>query len=367
MHQFDLKTPILFLVFNRPSTTKIVFETIRNARPSKLYVVADGPRNNIPGELEKCQEVRSIVTDIDWDCELKTLFRDENLGCGKGVSAGITWFFQNEPEGIILEDDCYPHPTFFRYCSELLEHYRDDNRVMEISGNNLRPEGYQETEYSYSFSNFNGIWGWASWRRAWDLYDFEMKEYKNVRQRRALDTKYTSIYERDYFTWVFERTYLFPHITWDYQWEFVKRINSALTIVPKKNLVINLGFGADATSTTSSDGPAANLKSEAFDFPLIHPPYVLADVEGDNRAFRMYMTTVKSRLISHIKALLPQKVREQLFKKSMIRFIKSQTSDPDQVRQLREKSPSKLFFFSHLALTLNALEFELEFIFLMLI
>lgn len=367
MHQSELKTPVLFLVFNRPSTTKIVFEAIRSARPSKLYVVADGPRRDKPGELEKCQEVRSIVSDIDWDCELKTLFRDENFGCGRGVSAGITWFFQNEPEGIILEDDCYPHPTFFRYCSELLEWYRDDNRVMEISGNNLRPEEFQSTDYSYSFSNFNGIWGWASWRRAWNFYDFEMKEYKRVKQRNILDRKYTSIYERDYFNWVFERTYLFPNITWDYQWEFVKRINSALTIVPKKNLVINLGFGADATNTTSSDGPAANLKSSAVDFPLIHPPYVMADVAGDNRAFRLYMTTMKSRIISHIKAILPRTVREKIFRSSMIRFIKSQTSDPEQIKRLKEKSPSKLFFFSQIAISLNALEFELECIFLMLI
>src|SRR5688572_8997809 len=247
MENPTLKTPILFVVFSRPSTTKVVFETIRQAKPAKLYIAADGPRKNKPGEAEKCAEVRSIVMDIDWECEVKTLFRDENLGCGKGVSSAITWFFENEPEGIILEDDVVPNQSFFSYCSELLERYRHDTRIMEISGNSLRSEKFCQGEHSYAFSDHNGIWGWASWRRAWNLYDYEMKDYKRIKEGGFLRNKFASIYEEHYFNWVFERTYLFPHITWDYQWEFVKRINSGLTIVPKKNMIINIGFGADAT------------------------------------------------------------------------------------------------------------------------
>jgi hypothetical protein len=364
MYPANLQTPILFLVFNRPSTTKIVFEAIRKARPSKLYVAADGPRYDKAGEADKCEEVRAIVQNIDWECELKTLFRNENFGCGKGVSNGITWFFENEPEGIILEDDCLPHPTFFQYCSELLEKYRHDSRVMEISGNNLRPEDYGADDYSYSFSNFNGIWGWASWRRAWNLYDFEMKEYKHVQRMKLL--VYNSIFEKDYFNWVFERTFLFPHITWDYQWEFVKRINSGLTIVPQKNLVVNLGFGEGATSTVGT-GPGSDLKSHALNFPLNHPPVMMADVKGDSLAFKFYMTTFSSRIKSYVKSLMPAGLRKKLFISSMAQFIKSQSSIPEVVAKLKEKSALNLFFFTNIAATLTELEMELELFFLVLI
>lgn len=333
MSPSKLTTPILFLVFNRPATTQIVFDVIRKARPARLYVVADGPRKNKPGEIEKCDRVRSIATNIDWDCDLKTLLRDENLGCGKSVSAGITWFFENEPEGIILEDDCVPNASFFPYCTELLERYRHDRRVMEISGNNIRPEKFNQSEYSYSFSAHNGIWGWASWRRAFDLYDYEMKQYKKIKTQKYFTQNFNSIFEKDYFNWVFERTYLFPDITWDYQWEFAKRINSGLTIVPQKNLVVNIGFGMDATSTTSSTTPASTLKSELLTFPLRHPPYVIVDKEADKHAFITHMTSNSSRIKSHLKNILPAGVRDQIFKRSMLRFIASQVNSEEAMRQ----------------------------------
>lgn len=365
MYPSNLQTPILFLVFNRPSTTKIVFEAIRQTRPSKLYIVADGPRYDKPGELDKCEEVRTIVKNIDWECDLKTLFREENYGCGKGVSNGITWFFDNEPEGIILEDDCLPHPTFFQYCSQLLEKYRDDTRVMEISGNNIRPADYSADEYSFSFSNFNGIWGWASWRRAWNLYDYKMKEYKHVQRMKVL--RFNTIFERDYFNYVFERTFLFPHITWDYQWEFAKRINSGLTIVPRKNLVINIGFGEGATHTTTVTAPGSNLKSHAMDFPLVHPPVMMADVKGDSLAFKLYMTSLKSRFKSYLKSWMPEVVRKKLFKKAIERFIQSQSSNPEVVSKLKEKAAINLFVLTAFAAAISKLEMELELFFLVLI
>lgn len=365
MYPSNLQTPVLFLVFSRPSTTKIVFESIRQARPAKLYVVADGPRDHKPGEREKCEEVRTIIKNIDWECELKTLFREENYGCGKGVSNGITWFFENEPEGIILEDDCLPHPTFFQYCADLLAKYRTDTRVMEISGNSLLPPDYSNDNYSYSFSNFNGIWGWASWRRAWNLYDYEMKEYKHVQRMKVLEFK--TIFEKDYFNWVFERTFLFPHITWDYQWEFVKRINSGLTIIPKKNLVINLGFGEDATSTTGTDAPGSDLKSHPMSFPLVHPPVMMADVKGDSLAFRYYMTTFSSRLKSYLKSWMPETLRKKIFERSMATFIQSQSSIPEVVRKMKEKSAMNLFFLTSFATTLGELKMEIEIFFLVLI
>jgi hypothetical protein len=318
-----LTTPVLFLVFNRPSTTQIVFESIRKAKPSKLYIAADGPRKDKPEELEKCERVRKIVSNVDWQCEVKTLFRDENYGCGRGVSHAITWFFENEPEGIILEDDCVPDQTFFRYCSELLEFYRHDSRIMEVTGNNIYPEDFLQNEHSYSFSNHNGIWGWASWRRAWNLYDFEMKKYPALKKSGMLNQEFNSIFEQHYLDWVFERTFLFPEITWDYQWEFVKRINSGLTIIPQRNMVINIGFGADATSTTNVNCPSAALKAEPMHFPLKHPPFVIVDSQADTAAFKLHLTTSSSRVKSRVKSILPQFVQESIFKRAMTKLIRA--------------------------------------------
>lgn len=321
-------TPVLFLVFNRPSTTRRVFEAIRNAKPLKLYIAADGPRYHKKGEAEKCLEVRSIVLDVDWECEVHTLFRDENLGCGEGVSSAITWFFEHEPEGIILEDDCLPSSDFFPYCSELLERYRDDKRVMGISGTNLVPDHVRNDNYSYSFSNHNNIWGWATWRRAWSLYDYEMSQYKKVIRKGYLNASFTSPYEADYFLWVFERTFLIPSITWDYQWEFVRRINSGLTIMPKSNMISNLGFGEDATHTTDSGDPSSQLSLQELTFPLKHPEYVMVDANADRIAFINHHTNLKSRAKSIIKSWLPENIRTMLFKRSIERFVESYTPKP---------------------------------------
>ncbi len=168
--------PILFLTFNRPDTTARVFGAIRAAQPARLYIAADGPRPDRPGELERCAEVRRVATAVDWPCEVRTLFHDKNLGCRSAVSGAITWFFEHEEEGIILEDDCLPHPSFFHFCSELLQRYRNDHRVMCVTGNNFQPD-MRDWPYSYYFSIFNHCWGWASWRRSWKLYDTALDEF----------------------------------------------------------------------------------------------------------------------------------------------------------------------------------------------
>lgn len=322
-----LDTPILFLIFNRPHLTEQVFSAIREARPSRLYIAADGPRKNKPGELENCLAARSIAMNVDWECEVNTLFRDGNLGCGKGVSTAISWFFEHEEAGIILEDDCLPSPDFFPFCTQLLEHYRNDNRVMAIGGCNLVPESQRKSEYSYCFSNHNNIWGWATWRRAWDLYDYEMSDYQKVKRKRYLKKEsFSSDYEFDYFQWVFERTFLFPAITWDYQWEFVRRINSGLTIFPSKNLITNLGFGEDATHTTNPQDKSSNLKREQLSFPLQHPAFVLPDREADKLAFIEHYTNLITRVKSNLKSFLPDAFRDRLFKFSMDRFVEAHTA-----------------------------------------
>ena len=246
-----LKTAVLFLIFNRPDTTEQVFEAIRQAKPKQLFVAADGPRIDRPGEEEKCAQVRKIATQVDWDCEVKTLFRDENIGCRVAVSSAIDWFFENEEEGIILEDDCLPSQSFFWFCEELLERYRRDMRVMIVSGYN-KQEIWNPGKYDYFFSHFGGIWGWASWRRAWILYDGEMKDLEcfiennyfefllgkrlgNVRKKQMINVIRNDV------------------DTWAYQWGFTRHMNSGLACVPSKNLVENIGFGPEATHTTGKN------------------------------------------------------------------------------------------------------------------
>lgn len=242
-----LKTAVLFLVFNRPDTTKQVFETIRNAKPPRLYVAADGPRPDKPVEGVKCEQVRRIATQIDWHCKVKTLFRDKNLGCGKAVSNAIDWFFENEEEGIILEDDCLPSQSFFWFCEELLERYKDDKRIMIISGYN-KQETWKQDKYDYFFSYFGGIWGWASWRRSWNLYDRDMKDLDHFIENNyfefMLGKKLGNIRKKQMINFIRNDV-----DTWDYQWGFARHVNSGLACVPSKSLIKNIGFGPEATHT----------------------------------------------------------------------------------------------------------------------
>lgn len=182
-----LHTPVLFLVYKRPDTTRQVFEAIRQAKPPRLYIAADGPKKDLPEEAEKVKQVRDIVlSGVDWDCEVETLFRDENLGCKYGVSGGIDWFFENEEEGIILEDDTLPSQSFFWFCQELLERYKDDKRIMAISGDNFQ-NGIKRGACSYYFSRYNHIWGWASWRRAWGYYSVNMKLWPDIAKSSVIE------------------------------------------------------------------------------------------------------------------------------------------------------------------------------------
>jgi hypothetical protein len=267
-----MNTPVLFLVFNRPDTTRMVFEAIRNARPSRLYVAADGPRRNVPSDIDNCETTRTVATQVDWPSDLKTLFRTSNLGCKVGVATAIDWFFENEEEGIILEDDVVPVAGFFPYCEELLNRYRLDQRVSLISGHNLA--GTQQSPYSYVFSNYQHIWGWASWRRAWADYDMEMKEWPSWRDGGGLNR----ISARDppfnsYWRHVFDTTHRGAIDTWDYQWQFANWRLGRLAILPRASLIQNVGFRSDATHTKEPE-PAhlRALGSQELTFPLVHPP-----------------------------------------------------------------------------------------------
>lgn len=276
-----IETPVAFIIFKRPDTTEKVFEVIRQAKPPKLLVIADGPRKDKPGEAEKCAATRAIIDRVDWDCEVLKNYSEINLGCGKRVSSGLDWVFENVEEAIILEDDCLPHLSFFRFCEELLEQYRNDERIMSISALSV-PNRIRLTSDSYFFSRYQRSWGWATWRRAWKYFDFEMNMWSLVRDTNWLeDILENNNYAKDW-TKIFESVYE-KHINfWDYQWMFACWLQSGLSILPSVNLVTNIGFGVEATTTKNTDDIRANLRLESMSFPLQHPSFVIRDTQTDH-------------------------------------------------------------------------------------
>ncbi len=273
-------TPILFIIFNRIRTTPKAFECIRQMRPKHLYIAADGPRAEKPGEELICQQTRELVLRmIDWPCEVKTLFRDENWGCGKGVSDAISWFFNQVEEGIVLEDDCIPHPSFFEFCSVLLDRYRDNEKIMHIGGNNFQ-FGQTRGDGDYYYSFFSHNWGWASWKRAWEHFEYDVDNEKN-----KIRKIYKAAYKNNkplinFFDNRFIEVKSPQNHIWDIQWHFAIIKNKGISIVPNKNLVENIGFGTDGTHTLrEEDWNTLNVAQELQSFRK--PSMLLIDNEAD--------------------------------------------------------------------------------------
>ncbi len=257
---------VLFMTFNRIDTVPQVFEQIKAAKPPRLYLASDGPRDNKDGEKEAVESVRKWILDnIDWDCEVKTLFRDENLGCGRAVGGAITWFFENEKDGIILEDDCVPNQSFFRFCEELLDKYADDKRIWVVSG--MNPLVETDIKESYYFAKIAQCWGWATWADRWAKFDidynmekFGFENLKNFSPRLNVQMHMFSTMKR------LEKD---PYNTWDYQWVFAIAKENGLCINPAKNMVTNIGdFGAHAHG--SKNDPSLNHPTWELD-KIVHP------------------------------------------------------------------------------------------------
>jgi uncharacterized protein (DUF2132 family) len=296
-------SPVLFLTFNRLDTTKKVFEVIKQVKPPKLYLASDGARVNKSGEKEVVESVRNfLLNNIDWQCEVKTLFREHNLGCGKAVSSAINWFFENEEMGIILEDDCLPSISFFRFCDELLLRYKDDQRIMHISGDNFQ-DGISRGDGSYYFSQISHVWGWAAWRRAWKLYDFEMKSLNNFINYKIYKNVWKQNKVQKYWLKQFKNVSLGKIDTWDYQWNYCLIVNNGLSILPNINLVENIGFNSEATHTSNSKlkMPSAN----EIKFPLTHPQFFVPDLEADTYTFnKQYQQSLLSKIKGKLKNIL---------------------------------------------------------------
>lgn len=294
-----LKTAVLLLVFNRPDTTKQIFEAIKVVQPPRLYVAADGARIDRSGEAENVQSVReNIIAGIDWDCEVLTLFREENLGCKVSVSSAIDWFFENEEMGIILEDDCVPNQSFFWYCEELLDKYKDDTRIWHISGDNFQ-NGNIRGDGSYFFSNYIHIWGWATWRRAWNHYDVKMRTFPEFKNQQKIFSVSNNKKIQKVWLDILEIVYSGEIDTWDYQWVYTCFSNGALSIMPNQNLISNIGFGEEGTHTSDKANQLANLKLSELTFPLVEPTFILINKDADNYSAKKY--TLKQSLFVRVR------------------------------------------------------------------
>ncbi|TSD65877.1 nucleotide-diphospho-sugar transferase [Inquilinus sp. KBS0705] len=270
-------TPVLLLMFNRPDTTMLVFERIKNVQPKYLYIAADGPRKNNTKDAELCKQCREITTLINWDCELKTLFRDENLGCGKAVSESINWFFENVDEGIILEDDCLPNDSFFSYCETLLSKYREVAKVMMICGTSYQPKPLNSE--TYYFSKYAHVWGWATWKRAWQGYNLKLEGESELTIKDVINYNFSNTRERS--VWKYNLGIVIDGLdTWDYQLMYWIWKNNGLCIIPWKNMVSNIGFDDNATHTF--DAKSIQSKMAQYEITNItHPQKISCNKKAD--------------------------------------------------------------------------------------
>ncbi|EAY32006.1 hypothetical protein [Microscilla marina] len=306
-----LNTPVLLIIFKRLDTTRQVLEKIREVKPKQLFIAADGARPNVDAEARKCEETRNIINEIDWECDVQTLFQDKNLGCGLGPVTAITWFFEHVEQGIILEDDCLPDASFFHFCEELLNRYKHDTRMMHIAGTNHHM-GKKFGDASYYFSRINPCWGWATWRRAWKHFDYEMKLFPKFRDENKMYDVFHTPEVAEFKIKKFETGYQnIVKGVWDYQWQFAFLTQSGMAIMPNKNMVKNIGFDQDATHTFEVNSKyQENIHLEQLDFPLTHPEFTIIDHRADDNLYFEWYKAPPSSKMERLKAKIPAPLKK---------------------------------------------------------
>jgi hypothetical protein len=278
-HPFNV--PIAVIIFNRPDKTEKLLQIIRQVQPSQLFIIADGPRTDKPDDLERCKAARAIFETLDWNCQIFRNYANENLSCGLRPASGISWVFEHVEEAIILEDDCMPNLSFFQFCQELLEKYRNDPRVMHIAGSSYSIRDDQQS-YSYVFSRYILCWGWATWRRAWQHYDFDMKKWDDLRETNfLLDILNGDRHAIKNWQTIFQTVYENHHDCWDYQWKLACWLQGGLSIIPGTNLVTNIGDSG--THTTVDNQPYLFKPSHEIEFPLRHPIAMVQNTRVDQK------------------------------------------------------------------------------------
>jgi len=280
-----MQTPVALLIFNRPEITRRLVEEVIRAQPPKVLVFGDGPRADHPKDAELIAAAKRVIGQAPWECEVLTNYSDVNLGTKLRPATGLNWVFKMVEKAIFFEDDCLPHPSFFRFCNELLEKYEHDERVMMISGNNFM-RGRKLTADSYLFSHYAGIWGWATWRRAWRHYDVELRQWPALRETPFLHDVLSNEDEVAFWRQCFDRIVSGETQTWDHQWQFACWAQHALSIMPAVNLCTNVGFGPAAQHYKEFDPRLAAVSVEEMQFPLRHPPVMVRSREADDFVFR---------------------------------------------------------------------------------
>ncbi len=296
-------TPILFIVFNRPDVTQLVFDEIKKIKPAQLFISADAARDSVPHEKTYCDQVKHIVSQVDWPCEVQHKYNAQNLGCGKAVSSAITWFFEHVEQGIIIEDDCLPHPSFFSYCYDLLNYYKDNEKVMHIGGVNFQNE--KRGDADYYFSSVSHVWGWATWRRAWKLYSFNLDGFDKFKRNDVLSDYYRDSSLKHFVLENFELMKNHTIDTWDHQWTYTIYKNGGLSIIPNYNLISNIGFISNATHTFDENNKQANKPLQAVSLPLNHAKSIAINNAADEY---FYFNVVHIPRVGGIKALVKKTV-----------------------------------------------------------
>lgn len=314
MGKQELYTPVAFIIFNRPRCVRQSFAAIRRAKPKKLFIIADGPRDDHPEDVSLCKECRDIVKNIDWDCDVKRNYSDVNLGCGKRPATGISWVFDQVDRAMILEDDCVPSTSFFYFCQEMLEKYKDDDRIYSVSGMNFGLTS--DNEADYYFTHINNTWGWATWRRIWQQYDYEIKSFPQVKENNELLPLMMIQPFADYWYRCFDEVHSGRlKSAWDYQFLFMSFLHQGLHIYPQENMVTYMGFNDMATHCMNIDEnnlfSKAAMPAEEISFPLRHPVSIQADYRidcltmvhgfGVSPSGRMFCDKISPKVIEEIK------------------------------------------------------------------
>lgn len=308
----QLNTPVALIFFTRPDTLKKVFEEVRKAKPQQLFLIQDGPRDGRPDDIEKILECRKIVENIDWNCEIFKNYAETNLGCGQRPSSGISWVFTHVDKAIILEDDCVPCETFFPYCEEMLNKYENDERIAYISGLNHFAE-WDCGKYSYFFSKTGAIWGWATWKRVWERYDYYVNSIQDEYITKILPYQINNKIAAKEKIMQWKKVFSLRNSNvklsyWDIQWGLVKHIHNQLVIVPKYNQISNIGDGLNSTHAQKINQKKAQKKTSFFyistkklDLPLVHPDFCCCDVAYDHN---VYNSTYGNPIIYTIKKII---------------------------------------------------------------
>ncbi len=316
-----LDVPVLFCIFNRPELTRQVFARIRAAQPKMLLVVSDAARDDREDEDDQVAQARAVIAGVDWECEVKTNFADQNMGCKARIATGISWAFEHAEELIILEDDCLPDPTFFSYCAELLTRFRDQPEVMMISGNNFQPTS--RTEASYYFSHWTHIWGWATWKRAWQHFDADVSDWPQRKPNNFFADIFPSATDQQHWQQVMDNQHAGLIDTWDFPWTYACWKSKGLTVLPDQNLVKNIGFGIDATHTTDAESRLAGLPTYPM-LEITHPARIKRHEVADQYTLENIMSVCSDKSAENGSADSPRpsrwkRLRQKLSKRILLK------------------------------------------------